>query len=59
MENPTWHKIHPAFQLNKASYSVGGLEKFAEELVEEGQPFQKSIGEFLLDWTSQKNINRY
>ena len=45
MENPTWHKIHPDFQLNKASYSVEGLEKFAEGLVEEGQPFQKYIGE--------------
>ena len=55
MENPTWHKIHPDFQLNKASYSVGGLEKFADELVEEGQDFQRSIGEFLLDWTSQES----
>ncbi|WP_313790869.1 AMP-binding protein [Flagellimonas chongwuensis] len=54
MENPTWHKIHSDFQLNNVSYSTEGLAKFAQEL-KEGLPFQKSIGDFLLDWTSKES----
>ena len=52
MENPTWHNIHPDFQLNQASYTIEELGKFAESLTEKEASFQKSIGDFLSDWIS-------
>lgn len=52
MENPTWHKIHSEFRLNDIPDSFENLSQIGEDLVEKGKPFQKSIGDFLLDWAS-------
>nr|WP_321413027.1 AMP-binding protein [uncultured Allomuricauda sp.] len=50
MENPIWHNIHPNFQLNNHPYTREELKNFAETLYKKGETFQKSIGDFLLDW---------
>jgi len=46
---PSFKTIHPNFKLNNIHYNVGQLQHYAEKLVE-SVPFEKAIGEFLLDW---------
>ncbi len=45
-------EIHPKFKLNGESYSVQELKEVAYSLVKEGEPFEVSIGNFLLNWLS-------
>ncbi len=52
MENPIWHNIHPNFKLNGTSYDLEDLKEIGYSLVKEGEPFEHSIGDFILDWTS-------
>ncbi|UII76033.1 AMP-binding protein [Flagellimonas sp. HMM57] len=50
--NPTWHSIHPDFKLNGVSCSRAELSEIGYSLIKEGQTFENSIGDFLLDWIS-------
>ncbi|NDV16779.1 AMP-binding protein [Muricauda sp. TY007] len=52
MEHPTWHNVHPDFRLNNIPSNFEGLPKIGQTLIKEGKPFEKSIGDFLLDWAS-------
>lgn len=52
MANPTWHNIHPDFRLNGIGFSTKELVKIGQHLSIEGESFEKSIGDFLCDWTS-------
>ncbi|THV57600.1 O-succinylbenzoic acid--CoA ligase [Flagellimonas alvinocaridis] len=54
MKNPVWHKIHSDFKLNGVSYSPLGISKLGNTLVNEGNSFETAMGEFLLDWLSDK-----
>ncbi|MBO0323389.1 AMP-binding protein [Muricauda sp. CAU 1633] len=54
MENPIWHNIHPQFKLNGTSYHLEDLKEIGYSLVKEGDPFELSLGDFILDWTSEK-----
>ncbi|MER3318085.1 MAG: AMP-binding protein [Allomuricauda sp.] len=56
MKHPTWHKIHSEFRLNDIPYSFESLSQISEDLVEKGKPFQKLIGDFLLDWVSDRPV---
>ncbi|WP_350288709.1 AMP-binding protein [uncultured Croceitalea sp.] len=50
-------EIHPKFKLNGESYSSQELKDVAYSLVKEGDPFEISIGDFLLDWlNSSKSL---
>ncbi|PWL39076.1 O-succinylbenzoic acid--CoA ligase [Flagellimonas aquimarina] len=52
--NLIWHRIHPSFKLNGVHYSYNELLEIGYSLVKEGAPYQKSIGEFMLDWSADK-----
>ncbi|MEC3964727.1 AMP-binding protein [Flagellimonas halotolerans] len=55
MEHPTWHNVHPDFRLNNIPSNFEGLPKIGQTLIKEGKPFEKSIGDFLLDWSSDES----
>lgn len=56
MKHPTWHKIHSAFRLNDIPYSFESLSEICYHLKQEGKPFEKPIGDFLLDWISDRPV---
>ena len=45
---------HRAFRLNNIEYSFEDLKEVAYSLVKEGEPFEREIGDFLLDWVSDR-----
>ncbi|MDU8886220.1 AMP-binding protein [Yeosuana sp. MJ-SS3] len=47
---PTFDKIHLRFKLNGINYNHEELKEVAYSLVKEGVPYEKIIGDFLLDW---------
>ena len=47
LESP---KVHPGFKFNGHSYSKPELGRLAYILIKEGEDYEKSIGNFLLDW---------
>lgn len=47
-------RLHPKFRLNGQSYSVESLKKRAHSFIKEGEPFEESVGDFLLDWLNDK-----
>lgn len=49
-----WKHIHSSFTLNGVSYAREELKEVAYSLVKEGQDFEKPIGDFLLDWCSDR-----
>ncbi|MCJ7465695.1 MAG: AMP-binding protein [Maribacter sp.] len=46
-------EIHPKFKLNGHAYSQEELKEVAYSLVKEGEPYEKEIGDFLLDWGNE------
>ncbi len=54
MQSPTWHSIHPDFKLNGVHYGFDELQEIGYSLVKEGRPFEVSIGDFLMDWASER-----
>lgn len=46
-------EIHPDFKLNGIHYELNALKEVAYSLIKEGEPFEISIGDFLLDWLSE------
>jgi len=52
---PTFDKIHLKFKLNGISYNYEDLKEVAYSLVKEGEPFEKTTGDFLLDWLDDKD----
>ena len=52
---PKYYKIHNRFKLNNNTYQFSDLKEVAYSLVKEGQPFEKVIGDFLIDWLDGKD----
>ena len=50
-----YKSIHKDFHLNGINYSRKELQEVAYSLVKEGEDFEKSIGDFLLDWLNDKS----
>ena len=48
--------IHPKFKLNGLSYTGDQLKELSYDLVKEGIPFEKSIGNFFSDWLDEKTF---
>ncbi|RAJ12453.1 AMP-binding protein [Arenibacter echinorum] len=48
--SPSYKNIHPKFKFNEIHYDFGDLKELAYSLVKEGQEYEKSIGNFLMDW---------
>ncbi|PHQ60137.1 MAG: O-succinylbenzoic acid--CoA ligase, partial [Maribacter sp.] len=47
-------KTHTQFTLNGISFSNKELKEVGYSLAKEGKPFEQFIGDFLLDWLSNK-----
>jgi O-succinylbenzoic acid--CoA ligase len=52
---PSFDKIHNKFKLNGEHYDQSTLKEVACDFIKEGLPFQKVIGDFLLDWLNDKD----
>ncbi|MEM7380684.1 MAG: AMP-binding protein [Bacteroidota bacterium] len=49
-------KVHPEFKLNGINFSENELAEVAYSLIKEGEDFEKSIGDFILDWLSDSEV---
>jgi len=47
---PNYKEIHNKFRLNGISYNQEGLKEVAYSFVKEGESFEQSVGNFLLNW---------
>lgn len=54
MTNPTFDKVHLRFKLNGLYFDREELKEVAFSFVREGAPYEKSIGDFLMDWLNTK-----
>ncbi|RIV68891.1 AMP-binding protein [Flagellimonas aequoris] len=54
MEIPIWHNIHPDFKLNRVTYDWDDLSEIGYSLVKEGNGHEIPMGDFLLDWISNR-----
>lgn len=52
---PTFDKIHLKFRLNSNYYNAEELQEVAYSLVKEGAPYEKAMGDFLMDWLDPKD----
>ncbi|HUH26766.1 AMP-binding protein [Gelidibacter sp.] len=52
---PTFDKIHLKFKLNSNKYTAEELKEVAYSLVKEGAPYEKVMGDFLMDWLDSKD----
>ena len=52
---PSFTKVHNKFKLNRENFNHTQLKDVAYNLVKEGEPFSKIIGDFLLDWLDNKD----
>ncbi len=46
-------EIHPKFRINGKNIGIHDLSEVAYSFIKEGEPFEKAIGEFFLDWIDQ------
>jgi o-succinylbenzoate---CoA ligase len=54
---PNYNAIHNKFRLNGSHYTFNKLKDVAYSYIKEGKPYEKHIGEFLLQWTdSSKTV---
>lgn len=47
-------RIHPKFKLNGQSYTIESLKVQAYGFIKEGEPYEESVGNFILDWLNDK-----
>ncbi|WP_452220827.1 AMP-binding protein [Lacinutrix salivirga] len=52
---PQYNKIHNKFRLNNSTYLFEELKEVAYSHIKEGLPFEKTIGNFLIDWLDAKD----
>ncbi|WP_294821999.1 AMP-binding protein [uncultured Flavobacterium sp.] len=50
MNNPDYHFVHPHFRLNGFHLSEDDLCRIAYSFIKEGEPFERAVGDFILDW---------
>ncbi|MEH6706210.1 AMP-binding protein [Galbibacter orientalis] len=56
MENtPSFDKVHLRFKLNGTYFDREDLKEVAYSFVKEGEPYEQSIGDFLMDWLNNKD----
>lgn len=51
---PTFDKVHLRFKLNNTYFDREDLMEVAYSYIKEGEPFEQSIGDFLMDWLNDK-----
>jgi O-succinylbenzoic acid--CoA ligase len=48
-------RVHPKFKLNGVSHSIATLRAQGYAFIKEGEPYEESVGSFLLDWLDDKS----
>lgn len=51
---PTFDKVHLRFKLNNSYFDREDLMEVAYSYIKEGEAFEQSIGDFLMDWLNDK-----
>ena len=51
---PSYNTVHSQFQLNGFKLDRDDLCRIAYSFIKEGEPFEKAVGDFLLDWFDSK-----
>lgn len=52
--SPTYNDVHVAFKLNGFNLNREDLCRLAYSFIKEGEPYEKAVGDFLLDWFDDK-----
>ena len=52
---PTYKNIHLKFKWNGYHFNREELHEVAYSLVKEGEPYEQSVGDFLMDWLNDKD----
>lgn len=50
---PKYNKVHNRFKFNGVHFSRKGLKEVAYSLIKEGEPYEKKLGDFLMDWLNK------
>ncbi|MBE98673.1 AMP-binding protein [Flavobacterium coralii] len=50
MNRPDYHFVHSSFKLNGFHLTEDDLCRIAYSFIKEGEPFERAVGDFLLDW---------
>jgi len=53
---PNFDKVHNRFRLNGNRYNHEDLKEVAYSYIKEGLPFEKIIGDFLMDWLNDESF---
>lgn len=53
-QKPSYRNVHNRFKMNGNAYSFNDLFEVAYSFIKEGQPHEKVIGDFLMDWLDPK-----
>ncbi len=48
-------RVHPKFKLNGESYTIASIRALGYEFIKEGEPYEESVGSFLIDWLNDKS----
>ncbi|RYJ42414.1 AMP-binding protein [Flavobacterium beibuense] len=56
MSNPDYHFVHSGFKLNGFHLNEDDLCRTAYIYIKEGEPHEKAVGEFLLDWFDHRDF---
>lgn len=54
MNTPTYHNVHNKFRLNGFEFKKDDLCRVAYSFIKEGEDYEKSVGNFILDWFDEK-----
>lgn len=55
MNKPNYHFVHNSFKLNGFHFTEDDLCRVAYSFIKEGQPFERAVGDFLLDWFDNRD----
>lgn len=55
MTNPDYHFVHKHFRLNGFHMNESDLCRIAYSFIKEGEPFERAVGDFLLDWFDKRD----
>lgn len=53
---PSFDKIHNRFKLNGLHFDRDDLKEVAYSYIKEGEFYEKEIGDFLLEWTNDRDV---
>ncbi|EKF56073.1 o-succinylbenzoic acid-CoA ligase [Galbibacter marinus] len=56
MNTPSYDKVHLRFKLNGSYFDREDLMEVAYSYIKEGEPYEQSIGDFLMDWLNEKSF---